>query len=103
LLSALANAVPNASLDSSLLSIKNITWQELEALEPKFLQLLVSIQLHGCWTWSRVSGHLVCAKARANILQMPTVFEIGTEKQQWIIETKEKYTTKNFPIVDCEN
>lgn len=45
----------------------------------------------------------MCAKARANILQMPTVFEIGTEKQQWIIETKEKYTTKNFPIVDCEN
>lgn len=104
MLSALANAVPNAPLGSSLLSIKNITWQELEELEPNFLQLLVSsfnsmavgleVEFQDIWC---------SAKASANILQMklkiPTVFEIGTEKQQWIIETKKNTQQRTFQLL----
>jgi hypothetical protein len=109
LLSSLVSASSNPGLSSLLSPLKTISWQELETLEPEFLQLLVSsfnsirkgltVMFEDIWRGATASKEILQTK-----LRIPESFTTSHELHKWIDYDKklQKYSAKDFPLVQCK-
>jgi hypothetical protein len=109
LLSSLVSASSNPGLSSLLSPLKTISWQELETLEPEFLQLLVSsfnsirkgltVSFEDIWLGATASKEILQTK-----LRIPESFTTSHELHKWIDYDKklQKYSAKDFPLVQCK-